>query len=72
MRSVSPYAVDAISAGFEHDIAARAWKPRHYLMPIRVAISGKDKTPPLFNMLAALGRERTLQRLEDAIHVLTH
>lgn len=72
VRSVSPYAVDAISAGFEHDIAARAWKPRHYLMPIRVAISGKDKTPPLFNMLAALGRERTLQRLEDAIHVLTH
>ena len=41
-------------------------------MSIRVAISGKEKTPPLMEMLVALGRQRTLQRLEDCIHLLTH
>jgi glutamyl-tRNA synthetase len=71
VRSISPYEVAAISDAFDADLEARAWKPRHYYMPIRVAISGKDRTPPLFHMLAALGRERALQRLEDAVHLLT-
>jgi glutamyl/glutaminyl-tRNA synthetase len=39
-------------------------------MPIRVAISGKTQTPPLFPMLAALGKERSLHRLRDAFDVL--
>ncbi|HYW86651.1 MAG TPA: glutamate--tRNA ligase [Chloroflexota bacterium] len=71
VRSISPYEVAAISDTFDADLEARGWKPRHYYMPIRVAISGKDRTPPLFHMLAALGRERALQRLEDAVHLLT-
>jgi len=71
VRSISPYEVAAISDAFGADLEARGWKPRHYYMPIRVAISGKDRTPPLFHMLAALGRERALQRLEDAVHLLT-
>jgi hypothetical protein len=40
-------------------------------MPIRYAISGKLKTPPLAPMLVALGRARALQRIEDALHLLT-
>ena len=39
-------------------------------MPIRVAISGKTHTPPLFPMLAALGKPRSLTRLRDAIDLL--
>ena len=71
VRSISPYEVAAISDTFDANLEARGWKPRPYYMPIRVAISGKDRTPPLFHMLAALGRERALQRLEDAVHLLT-
>ena len=40
------------------DCEQRGWKKRNYFMSIRVAISGKEKTPPLMEMLAALGRER--------------
>jgi glutamyl/glutaminyl-tRNA synthetase len=50
--------------------ARRDWKPRQFLMPVRVAISGKTQTPPLMPMLAALGRERALARLRDAIALL--
>jgi len=71
VRSVEPYEVSALDAAFTADLQRRAWKPRHYYMPIRVAISGKEKTPPLFHMVAALGRERALQRLQDGIHLLT-
>lgn len=34
---------------------------------IRVAISGRTATPPLFPMMEVLGRERTMQRIKEAI-----
>ncbi|HYX48551.1 MAG TPA: glutamate--tRNA ligase [Ktedonobacteraceae bacterium] len=34
---------------------------------IRVAISGRTATPPLFRMMEVLGRERTLLRIREAI-----
>jgi glutamyl-tRNA synthetase len=34
--------------------------------PLRVAVTGSSVSPPLFESIAALGRERTLQRLERA------
>jgi glutamyl-tRNA synthetase len=34
---------------------------------IRVAISGRTATPPLFQMMEVLGRERTMQRIEQAL-----
>ena len=39
-------------------------------MAIRVAVTGRTATPPLFDTLVALGRERTLERLDRAIEVL--
>lgn len=40
-------------------------------MPIRAAISGRTATPGLFDTLAALGRERSVERLGKAAAVLT-
>ena len=40
-------------------------------MAIRVATTGKTATPPLFDTLVALGRERTLARLDAAIASLS-
>jgi glutamyl-tRNA synthetase len=37
---------------------------------IRVAISGRTATPPLFQMMEVLGRERTLLRIREAIERL--
>ena len=70
-RPAFTYEVCGTPISFELMIPQRQWKPRHYYMPIRVAISGKEKTPPLFHMIGALGRERALRRLEDGIHLLT-
>ena len=66
------FATESIKSALEGTQAERGWKPRPFLMPVRVAISGKTQTPPLFPMLAALGQERSLARLRDAIELLAH
>ena len=34
--------------------------------PLRVAVTGSSVSPPLFESIAALGRDRTLQRIDRA------
>ncbi len=49
---------------------ANDWKAGDLFMAIRVAVTGRTATPPLFDTLVALGRERTLARLDAAIAAL--
>lgn len=42
-------------------------KPRNAFGPVRVAITGRRVSPPLFESLELLGRERGLARLESAL-----
>jgi glutamyl-tRNA synthetase len=45
---------------------SRGWKAGDLFMAIRVATTGQTATPPLFDTLVALGRDRTLSRLDAA------
>ena len=49
---------------------ARGWKAGDLFMAIRVAVTGRTATPPLFDTLVALGRARVLQRLDGAVALL--
>ncbi len=51
-------------------VAARGWKAGDLFMAIRVAVTGQTSAPPLFDTLVALGRARTLARLDAAIVAL--
>lgn len=46
------------------------WKAGDLFMAIRVAVTGRTATPPLFDTLVALGFERTLERLDRATDAL--
>ena len=35
--------------------------------PVRVAVTGSAASPPIFETLRVLGKERTLRRLADAL-----
>jgi glutamyl-tRNA synthetase len=48
----------------------RGWKAGDLFMAIRVAITGRTATPPLFDTMVALGHDRTLERLDRAVEVL--
>jgi len=43
---------------------------RKGLQPLRVAATGSSVSPPLFESLAALGRDRSLARLREALERL--
>jgi glutamyl-tRNA synthetase len=47
--------------------AARDWKPGDLFMALRVAITGRTATPPLFDTMVAVGRDRVIARLERAV-----
>jgi glutamyl-tRNA synthetase len=49
---------------------SRGWKAGDLFMAIRVAVTGRTATPPLFDTLVALGRERALERLDRAVAAL--
>jgi glutamyl-tRNA synthetase len=44
----------------------RGWKPGDLFMAVRVAITGRTATPPLFDTMVCLGYTRTLERLDAA------
>ena len=48
----------------------RGWKVGDLFMCIRVAITGRTATPPLFDTMVAIGRDRTVARLEAAADLL--
>jgi len=49
---------------------ANGWQAGDLFMAIRVALTGKTATPPLLESMVALGRERTLERLDRAARAL--
>jgi glutamyl-tRNA synthetase len=49
---------------------SNGWKAGDLFMAVRVAVTGRTATPPLFDSLVALGRDRVLERLDAAIDTL--
>jgi glutamyl-tRNA synthetase len=69
LESVTEWTTDAIEAALRTAlIEGLGLKPRVAFAPVRVAISGRRVSPPLFESLELLGRERSLSRLTSAAH----
>jgi glutamyl-tRNA synthetase len=62
-----PEAIEGALRGMLEDMGLGAAKG---LQPLRVAITGSSVSPPLFESMAALGREKTLGRLDRARELL--
>ena len=45
-------------------------KPRDFFMPIRVAVTGSKVSPPLFESMEILGKDKSLTRIRSAIELL--
>ena len=46
------------------------WKKSQYFMMVRVAVTGKTATPPLFETMEVLGQKETVNRLNQALELL--
>jgi glutamyl-tRNA synthetase len=61
---------DALDAALRAAAQELKLKAGQMFQPIRVAVCGKKNAPPLFETLEVLGRERTLERIKQAIKKL--
>ncbi len=61
---------DEIEPPLRSLVEDRGWKAGDLFMAIRVAVTGRTASPPLFDTMVALGYERTLARLDRAIEKL--
>ena len=57
----------ALEPAFQKVIAAHGVELGALAQPVRVAITGGTVSPPIFETLEVLGRERTLRRLDAAL-----
>jgi glutamyl-tRNA synthetase len=46
------------------------WSPKELFMPVRVALTGRTATPPLFETMEVLGKARCRWRLRRAVETL--
>jgi len=73
-------AVDSVpeftAAALEAELKARlidrlGLKPRKAFAPVRVAVSGRTVSPPLYESMELLGRDRSLRRLRAGLERAT-
>jgi len=64
------FTVESLETTLRAVAEANGWKAGDLFMAIRVALTGRTATPPLFETMAALGRVRTLARLDRAARAL--
>jgi glutamyl-tRNA synthetase len=62
------FSEQAIRQAFEQVMARRTMKLGQLAQPVRVALTGGTVSPGIFEVIAVLGRERTIARLHAAVH----
>jgi glutamyl-tRNA synthetase len=66
LETVEPFEPEAIEAALAPLLERFDLKPGKLYQPIRVAITGTSISPGIFESLAVLGRERSLERIQAA------
>jgi glutamyl-tRNA synthetase len=66
LATVEPWDAPAIEAALRGMLDEMGLGAAKGLQPLRVAVTGSSVSPPLFESMAALGREKTEERLERA------
>jgi len=64
------FTVEALETFSREFCAQVEWKPKEVFMLLRLGATGRLASPPLFDTLAALGKDRVRERLRDAVQFL--
>jgi glutamyl-tRNA synthetase len=67
LDAAEAWEADALEAALAQVLTRLDLKPNALYQPIRVAITGGSVSPGIFDSLAALGRRRSLERIEAAL-----
>ncbi len=61
------FAADVLEGRCRQTAEDSGWKPGDFFKPLRVAVTGRTVSPPLFGSMELLGRGRVLARIDAAI-----
>ena len=67
IAAAEPFDAETLEAGLRELIDSEGVSATKVLQPIRVAITGSNVSPGIFESLVALGRERVVARLDRAV-----
>jgi len=67
LAGLEPFEEEGIEQALRGLVERLGVKPKEVFQPIRVAIAGSTISPGIFESVAALGREETLARVDDAL-----
>lgn len=70
IKVISEWDSEVIEASLRQLAETRGWKPGQFFMMLRVALTGKTVTPPLFATMEVLGKKAVLDRLAHAQNYL--
>jgi glutamyl-tRNA synthetase len=71
LRAVEPFEPAELESSLGRILAEHDVKPGKLYQPIRVAISGTSVSPGIFESLAVLGKDRSIERIERALERLS-
>jgi glutamyl-tRNA synthetase len=71
LESVDEWKADSMELVVRDYCDKQEWNRGAFFMTLRVAITGRGITPPLFDTIEVLGRGKTLERLDQAIEVIS-
>jgi glutamyl-tRNA synthetase len=66
LAELEPFTAESVETALRAAIERLGLKPRQGFQPIRVAVTGSNVSPGLFESIELLGREKTLARLNAA------
>lgn len=70
VAALDVWSLEAVETTLRGMLEEKELSARKGLQPLRVAISGSSVSPPLFESIVALGKEKTSQRLERAASLM--
>jgi len=67
MLKIKNWKAEVIEKALRDLAAKNNWHVGNFFMALRIAVTGKSVTPPLFESMELLGRKETLERLESIL-----
>jgi glutamyl-tRNA synthetase len=67
LAEVEPFTAEGVEPALRAVVEARGAKPRDVFQPVRVALAGTTVSPGIFETLAVLGRDASLERIDRAL-----
>src|SRR5688500_17309609 len=65
LASINPFDIPSTEEALRKLAEYKGVSAGKYIHPLRVALTGKLSSPPIFDVIVALGREQTLERIDQ-------